>query len=328
MIRIDSSCIDAVALTHIGNKYMGAQLEQIKSCTKISDSEKHDLGEYFLSRINFVEECRFKHSLGLQYNKIYSLSRDFFSKKKSLIDIGDSINQILFDSTKNAKIKEGYLFVVSFRHCIEENREIEALGIFKAETFDTFLQCNFSNEGPNITSLEGISLHKLDKGCIIFNCKEDEGFVINVYNTGRKSDLQYWNEDFLGIDVASNDTHNVNEIIKVCTKLLKTNMSSENSTIEKIALLSELKSQIEAGEIDLGKLFEASNMGKDSIIPEDIPNRIKVNKADIGKARPKAVIKLDDNFTISVSGGDRYIKKGVDPNSGMHYYQFFYKDER
>lgn len=326
MIIIDSDSIESVAFVPIGNKYNGATLEKISPCMHISDLVRHDLGEYFLSRINFLEEYHFTHNMGCQYNKLFSLSRDFFSKNKSLIDVAANINNILFDTTKTGKIKEGLLFVVSFKNCIVEDQEVEALGIFKTETFDTFLMCDYMKGESRVSSMRGLSLRKLDKGCIIYNCKEDNGYMVNIYNSNRKADIQYWNEDFLGITIVDNDRQNANEIIKVCSKLLKSNIASDESSVKKIALLSELTSQIEDGEINLERLFDASNIDKESVLPIDIPNLIKVSKDNV--KNPKAVIKLDNNFTISITGGDKYIKKGIDSTSGLHYYQFFYKAER
>lgn len=42
----------------------------------------------------------------------------------------------------------------------------------------------------------------------------------------------------------------------------------------------------------------------------------------------KSVIKLDKNFQIYVLGDNQYIKKGFDEETGMHYYQLFFKDEQ
>ncbi len=41
----------------------------------------------------------------------------------------------------------------------------------------------------------------------------------------------------------------------------------------------------------------------------------------------KSVIKLDKNFHIYVHGNRDYIRKGFDEESGMNYYQVFFKEE-
>lgn len=41
----------------------------------------------------------------------------------------------------------------------------------------------------------------------------------------------------------------------------------------------------------------------------------------------KSVIKLDKNFHIYVHGNNQYIKRGYDENTGMYYYQLFFKEE-
>ena len=41
----------------------------------------------------------------------------------------------------------------------------------------------------------------------------------------------------------------------------------------------------------------------------------------------KSVIKLDKNFHIYVHGGEGLIKKGYDPETGMAFYQLYFKEE-
>ena len=44
--------------------------------------------------------------------------------------------------------------------------------------------------------------------------------------------------------------------------------------------------------------------------------------------RMKSVIKLDKNFEIYVHGAEQLIQRGFDPQTGMHYYQLFFREER
>lgn len=41
----------------------------------------------------------------------------------------------------------------------------------------------------------------------------------------------------------------------------------------------------------------------------------------------RSVIKLDKNFHIYVHGGEKMIRKGYDAETGMSYYQIFFKEE-
>ena len=41
----------------------------------------------------------------------------------------------------------------------------------------------------------------------------------------------------------------------------------------------------------------------------------------------KSVIKLDKNFHVYVHGDTKRIKKGVDPETGLNYYQLFFEEE-
>jgi hypothetical protein len=42
----------------------------------------------------------------------------------------------------------------------------------------------------------------------------------------------------------------------------------------------------------------------------------------------KSVIKLDKNFHVYVHGNRQRIVKGYDENTGLHYYQLFFEEEK
>jgi hypothetical protein len=45
------------------------------------------------------------------------------------------------------------------------------------------------------------------------------------------------------------------------------------------------------------------------------------------QSKMKGVLKLDKNFHIYIHGDESKVVKGVDPETGMKYYQFFYEHE-
>ena len=51
---------------------------------------------------------------------------------------------------------------------------------------------------------EGVNVNKLDKGCLIFNVNEEEGYKILLVDSNRY-DTKYWTEQFLGIDALADD---------------------------------------------------------------------------------------------------------------------------
>lgn len=78
--------------------------------------------------------------------------------------------------------------------------------------------------------------------------------------------------------------------------------------------------------IDSFKNYKASfEKDRDMQLQEDFD----ISEAAVKKQARilKSVIKLDKNFHIYVHGKKELIKQGFDPDSGMNYYQLYYKVE-
>ena len=70
---------------------------------------------------------------------------------------------------------------------------------------------------------------------------------------------------------------------------------------------------------------------KEEILCEEkcLSGPFEINKSLLKKQSKvfKNVIKLDKNFHIYVHGGEGLIKKGYDEETGMEYYQLYFKKE-
>src|SRR5690606_7146709 len=67
---------------------------------------------------------------------------------------------------------------------------------------------------------QGINLNKLDKGCLIFNTKKEEGYKILSVDSN-KYDTRYWLESFLGVDVLADENFYTKKYLKFCQDFAK-----------------------------------------------------------------------------------------------------------
>ena len=86
-----------------------------------------------------------------------------------------------------------------FRECEIDGKDLEAIGIFKAENKDVFLQVEEREEEVAVTAEEGIPIKKLDKGCLIFNTLADDGYSVLMVDRSSE-DTHYWRDDFLNVE--------------------------------------------------------------------------------------------------------------------------------
>ena len=64
-----------------------------------------------------------------------------------------------------------------------DNNVVDAIGIFKSELQSDFLQFEEKDTHLEMILQQGINLSKLDKGCLIFNYKKEEGYKIKYTAT-------------------------------------------------------------------------------------------------------------------------------------------------
>ena len=73
----------------------------------------------------------------------------------------------------------------------------------------------------------------------------------------------------------------------------------------------------------------AKHSGDMNLSPVILPEQFSISESAVKKSSRsmKSVIKLDKNFHIYVHGGEGLIKKGYDPETGMAFYQLYFKEE-
>jgi hypothetical protein len=102
------------------------------------------------------------------------------------------ITQHLYEQSNHPHIKNGEVYVTYLTNVNIDNNVVDAIGIFKA---DCKLTLQFEEKGTfRMILQQGINLSKLDKGCIIFNHKKEEGFKILL--DSNRYDARYWLEHF------------------------------------------------------------------------------------------------------------------------------------
>lgn len=250
----------------------------------------------------------------------------------------------LYNQSTHPKIKAGEFYVVYFKDCILDGETLDAIGIFKSENKDIFLEIERNNDGFEIDSKKGINIDKLDKGCLIFNTQKENGYLISVVDNINCLDAQYWKNDFLNIKPVKNEFHNTNQFLNM-TKEFFTKQISQRSEINKadqIELLNRFINYFKTHERFNKQDFEQVVFNSKKIIESfqefneffQKENKIKLasdfeisNQAVKKHSRAfKRVLKLDKNFHIYIHGNRDLIEQGID-EKGRKFYKIFYEEE-
>jgi hypothetical protein len=303
------------------------------------------LSNYFLSQFKEPVFYQFYHVSSLELNEVYSIASGLFESTRGFTKKSKDLANILYEYSNHPKIKTGELYIAYFDDCIINNERTDVLGIFKSENKETFLKIYQEDESFRVNCDDGISIKRLDKGCLIFNIEADEGFkACMVDNLNSGGEAQYWKDEFLKLKpVADNyfQTKNYMELARTyVTERLEEDF--EVSKADQIDYLNRSIDYFKKNEQFNEKEFANTVFEHQEVISsfkkfkKDFQNENDLNivgEFDISTPAVKkqsrifkSVLKLDKNFHVYIHGDRDLIEKGVDED-GRKYYKLYYRDE-
>lgn len=340
-INYNDASIEHLIIHGIGNKCLDETLVLSSSEVAISDVTERRLLGNLLKRMPAEALYHFSHDIGLSYNEVFSFVRNSFDEKRNFLDVSKQIAKHLFNQGVTKKIDSGLLYVAYFRHVIVEDKDVDAIGIFKSEKPETFLKLEFSDGVYSLAYEKGVG--NITKGCLILNVDSATGYLISLLNSKKKSDVKYWNNDFLGIRLRNDDVNKTNQIIELCGSFIISNASIAKK--EKAEMIDQVLSAMTIGDTSLEKISDSvfpnevikeqftdfynqkSSFTKESYEELFTPTYENVEKL-LKKYRNKSKLILDDDFEVLIKRGEGNIVKGYDAERGLSYYKLYFKEEK
>ncbi|WP_297978186.1 nucleoid-associated protein [uncultured Capnocytophaga sp.] len=222
MLELFNTQIESLSIHQIGNMQKGEPIFLSQQAYSLNDQITSILKEYFLKPFRDKEEnyMHFVNETSLEFNEMFGIASEIFSNPSTIHNHSLRIAQLLYEQSNHPHIKSGELYVAYLSHITLDNVKVEAIGIFKSEMKQNFLQFEQSQNQLDILLEEGVNVNKLDKGCLIFNVNEEEGYKILSVDSNRY-DTKYWTEQFLGIDALADDAFFTKKYLKMCQDFAK-----------------------------------------------------------------------------------------------------------
>jgi hypothetical protein len=348
MINYHEGKIVSVAAHFIGNPQDSEDIIYAQSATgDINDSLHKTLMTYFLSHYKEPSFFGFTYtSEELELNPVYNFVSNIFDDHHCLHEQSVKIARHLHEQSKHPNIKSGELIIVYIDRILVDDEMVDAVGIFKSEEKDTFLQLGIDQHQLNINHQLGTNIHKIDKGCLILNTERDTGFkILNIDHSNRNREALYWRDAFLVLKPKANEYTQTKEYIQLTKNFIKERMSKEFDTDRSDEAVAMHRAQnyfkgnesFDAVEYEVqvfkdDKVVEAFQDYKSSyqeLRGTDLLDQFDISEQAVKKQSRvfKSIIKLDRNFHIYVHGDRDKIQKGVD-NDGKKYYILYYDDEQ
>ena len=347
MTGIDGVQLNKVIVHRVGNPTRGEDFKQSEKLLNLpGEIVPKLLTQYFLGPFDTNKQYHFTHLSNLELNEMYHYATRLFQNPENFIEISGQVAAFLYSKSTHVKVKQGELYVAVFNDVPFENDFTSAIGIFKSETKETFLKLYQQQDEWELKDEEGISINKLDKGCLIFNTGAAEGYKLCVVDsTNKQNDTQYWIDDFLQVQPLADSYNHTDQYLSLCKNFV-TNEYAEKFDVSKsdqIELLNrsmdyfKTKEQFSLKEfseevihhpevvetfMDYKKNFEASRH-------YEIEDEFDINLAAVKKQQRvfKTVLKLDKNFHIYIHGRRDLIEKGIDEETGRKYYKIYFEEE-
>lgn len=337
--------ISKIAIHNVGNKVNDEGLYLSKKVAVFNSNLKNLLLSYFVSPFKSSEYFNLHHDSDLNLNEVYVYVAKIFEKPSSLFEQSVLIAKHLYNSSTHPNIKGGEFYTVFFKDCEFEGKTVEAIGLFKSESKDTFLKVNPTDEFYEIESDSGININKLDKGCLIFNTEKENGYVVSVIdNASRGQDAVYWVDSFLQLTQRQDNYHNTKNILSLYKKFVTKELPQEYEVskadqadfLNKSIQFFKEKDSFDLEEFtheviqqpELIKRFNTFKKDYQNETETVIDDNFTISESAFKKqARVfKSVLKLDKNFHIYIHGNREMIEQGVEKD-GRKYYKIYYNEE-
>ena len=341
----------AVKLQNITTHFVGNKLRD--EGIKISSGEvniiegdtKKYLLKYFLSSFNDNEKFNFTNPTELALNAVYTLIERIFLNKNSFYENSVELSKHLYERSTHPKVNGGEFTICLFENIFLDGVETNAVGLFKTEVKDVFLKFDSTKDNYSIKYDNGVNVGKLDKGCIIFERRVEDGFTVCIVDSNKSNDTQYWKDDFLSIRPSADEYHFTKNFLSITKNFVTKQLSEEFevSKADKIDLLNRSVEYFKTHDIFEKESFEEEVFHNPEMIKSfrsydeqyrenknvDTSDNFQISSQAVKKQSRifKSVLKLDRNFDIYIHGDKNLIEKGTEKD-GRKYYKIYYEEEK
>lgn len=338
---------------YVGNKGLGGPLDLSLAETNLQD----DLTKTQL--MNFLTQ-NFKSDIVYEFRKkdpdqvsLYSVQdycqRLFYNKnQESFSSFSRSIAEHLYNQTMHPKIPGGTMYLAYFKDVVSDGEMVDAIGIFKKEEDEQFLKPEIKEGYAVIESEYGQSIDKLEKGVIILNTAENDGYKIHVFDKGKKvKDIAfYWLEDFLSIKLKDTPyyqtSHQIMQILSFCDEVLTTENNVaimdkkmvENKTINFFTAREkfnpeEFNKDVLLGQAELVDSYKTHKEAYQKNYQMTLKDDFDISQTAVKEKAKYAstTIHLDKNFEVKIKSRYDLMDQGFDEEKGLKYIKLWYAND-
>lgn len=348
MIDFSRAVLTHFVLHHVGNKSLGEEMVVSEKIVEFSDDfVKETLLRYFLSPFKTDIYYQFKGKLDVSLTSVANSVEDIFASRENFVKHSADVAKHLYNQSMHPKIKGGEFYTCYFKDAVVDGELCDAVGFFKTENKETFLKVYQQADVFDVDCDNGINIHKLDKGCLVFNTDKNNGYKISIIDTNNKvaECALYWQEDFLNARIKANAYYHTSNFIdttrgfceEILTEANNVKKEDQRMMLNRGTSYFKDKDNFNLKEFEKEVLVESEVIDAFRDYRTDFAKRLDITNVDDFEVSPTAVkknqkymrsiVKLDKNFHVYIHAKHENIEKGYDEGRGMKFYKLFYVNE-
>lgn len=349
MIDLKEAQLKAVAAHKVGNKVRNEDSLASQELIALEDPLRLALQDFFFPPFKHEAFYRFAHEGELIDHPVYRACHTIFNSigTSELLEQSIELLHHLHDVSIHPKIKSGEFFVAMIEDCLLEGVSTKAIGIFKAEHKDIFLKVKPEPDYLQVLAEEGISIKKLDKGCIVFNTFAEDGYSILLVDK-ESEESHYWREEFLQLVRLQDDSYQTEMFLDMTHEFCQDVFGQEEEKKDQLVFMNKSINYFnDHQEFDLVD-FQQEVITKPEYVDKFNEFR-NTYEGELGlsseggfaiskyavrnkKRDFKNLIRLDTQIEIFIKNKDteeaaQYLEKGYDEQRDMNYYKVYFRRE-
>ncbi|MFA5619793.1 MAG: nucleoid-associated protein [Weeksellaceae bacterium] len=330
-----------LVIHRVGNSGRQESLYLSKTLTFYDPELTEPLYGFFLKPFKTDEYFQFTER---EENPVFHAVKNIFEDPTQLLSNSESIASQLYSVSGNPKTPGGTLLVVFFPDAVMEGEHTKVIGIFKIDDKNPLIKAFPAENNYSLNLETALLLDKMDKGCLIFNQDEENGFTISSFDKGKGEDFGIWADEFLKIRQREDEFYDTENVLNLCRSYVMDQMPEEFEVnrVDQADLLNKSVDFFKENETfriddftdhvlqqeELKQSFENYKQRYEDVYETEVSKQFDISKGAVKKNARffKSIIKLDKNFHIYVHGNRNMIEQGTD-EQGKKYYKLYYDSE-
>ncbi len=294
MLDISSAKVVKVIVHRVGNKLRDEGIHiSPTECQRSNSLDELLLKGFLAPVVRRGQEYYLSHESDVELNTINHYANNVFVDSEKFQASSDAIAKHLYSCSSHPNIGGGEFLIILFDDIRNEGESLRALGLFRVEGKDDYLDVGEDKGAIQVFERIGISLDKVQKGAVILS---NDLKVIAIDNLGQKT--KYWIENFL----KASPSQTPQKCAQVAGALLK----AISSKVESPSTALEFAHQVEGllTETDSLSLSELRKISKNFIDDDEIDELLD-------GARIKYGVPIDNEVQIESKRLAKYAKDVV-----------------